>query len=77
LLPWSTRRFTGYGYDRTVAAFVARLTDAVDSDAVGGNLFGTARRALELTRQGSGSRATEDARYPRRSSGNGSDLGAL
>jgi hypothetical protein len=28
-------------------------------------------RALELTRHGSGSRATEDARYPRRSSGTG------
>ena len=62
---------TGSGYDRTVAAFDARLNDAADSDAVGGNLFGTVHRALELTRHGSGSRATEDARYPRRSSGTG------
>jgi len=62
---------TGSGYDCTVAAFAARLNDAVDSDAVGGNLFGTVHRALELTGHGSGSRATEDARYPRRSSGTG------
>jgi hypothetical protein len=62
---------TGSGYDRTVAAFAARLDDAADSDAVGGNLVGTVHRALELTRHGSRSRATEDARYPRRSSGTG------
>ena len=43
------RRFNraGYDADQTVAAFAARLKDAVDLDSVRNDLAGTVHRALE------------------------------
>jgi hypothetical protein len=45
------RRFnrTRYDADQTVAAFAARLKDAVDHDAVRADLLGVVQRSLEPT----------------------------